>query len=116
LIEAEFGLQVTAIIRTAEQLHDVIAGNPFVGAADPSSLYVAFLTATPSDAGVRSFMDVVDRTGDEVRIVGADAYIRYANGAGGTKLTTAVWNKLGVESTARNWKVTNALAGLAAAH
>ena len=117
LIEDEFGLTVTAIMRTAKQLGDVCANNPFLtGEPDVSPLAVAFLGAAPATAAGQAFMDVVARTPDEVRLAGAHAYIRYANGAGTSKLTVPVWRKLGVESTARNWKVTNALAALAAGH
>ena len=117
IVADEFGLSITAIVRTAAQLASVCAANPFVpDVVDTSSLYVAYLAAAPDRASTERFSAIVARTADDVEIVGNHAYIRYANGAGTTKLTTSVWSRLGVESTARNWKVTTTLAELAAAH
>lgn len=116
VLRAEFGKPIVAIIRTAKQLASVCASNPFLPAeADTTTLYVAFLTAEPSAADLATFMTSVDKTADEVRVVGTHAYIRYASGAGRSKLTTATWKRLGVDSTARNWNVANKLAELAAA-
>jgi uncharacterized protein (DUF1697 family) len=117
LIEAAFGLSITAVVRTAAELAAIGRANPFVDAdtSDISQLSVGFLAAKPSAAAVQAFL-AAPIGGDEVHIDDCEVYIRYAVGAGTTKLTTGVWNKLGVAMTARNWNVTTALARLAAAH
>ncbi|MEO6123748.1 MAG: DUF1697 domain-containing protein [Ilumatobacteraceae bacterium] len=116
VIRDEFDKDVIVVIRTAEQIAGVCAGNPFLPSEqDASKLYVNYLSGEPTAAATATFMAAVAKTPDEVQIVGAHAYIRFANGAGTSKLTTAVWKKLGVDSTARNWNVTNKLAELAAA-
>ncbi|MCU1388370.1 MAG: hypothetical protein JWL72_1708, partial [Ilumatobacteraceae bacterium] len=117
LIESAMGLTITAIIRTAAELTAVSTSNPFVDAhtTDISKLYVAFLDAAPKKAAVEAF--VASSMGDdEVHVDGREVYIRYAVGAGTTKLTTGVWNRLGVPMTARNWNVTTTLARLATEH
>lgn len=117
LIESAMGLTITAIIRTAAELAAVSASNPFVdhGTEDISKLYVAFLDSKPTKASVEAFM-ASSIGGDEVLVDGREVYIRYAVGAGTTKLTTGVWNRLGVPMTARNWNVTTTLARLAMEH
>lgn len=121
VLQDEFGKSIIAIMRTAKQLAAVCAANPFLStapAADPDELkrlYVNFLSAKPSTADIRTFNVAVDKTPDQVQIIGTHAYVRYANGVGTSKLTTSVWNRLGVDSTARNWNVTSKLAELAAA-
>lgn len=115
LIADHFGLSITAVIRTAAQLADIAASNPFVDEAetDITKLHVAFLDGTPAVAAVREF-EKAPIAGDKVVVRGSEVFIRYVVGAGTTKLTGPVWKRLGVELTARNWNVTTKLAALAA--
>ncbi|MCU1401116.1 MAG: hypothetical protein JWN62_4225 [Acidimicrobiales bacterium] len=117
LIESAMGLRITAIVRSAAELTAVTTSNPFVDhdTRNISKLYVAFLDAVPTKAAIEAF--VASSIGDdEVHVLGREVYIRYAVGAGTTKLTTGVWNRLGVPMTARNWNVTTTLARLATEH
>ncbi len=118
LITDRLGLTITAIMRTDSQLRSVTQSNPFIAGRHPddsSRLYVGFMDAHPAAAAVDAFtMSLIGA--DEVRVVGTEVYIRYAVGAGTTKLTAGVWNKLGVAITARNWNVTTDLARLATNH
>ena len=115
LITKHFDLSITAIIRTAAELRAVTCSNPLLSeteAADITKLHVVFLEAAPATAAVKKFL-AAPIGDDVVRVVGREVYVRYASGAGTTKLTGSVWNRLGVASTARNWNVTGALADLA---
>lgn len=116
LILEEFGLAITAIVRTDRQLAAVTSVNPFLpDEADLAKLHVAFLDARPTEAAVDAFAAAAAKAGDdEVHVGGNEVFIRYVNGAGRSKLTATVWNKLGVAATARNWNVTTKLAELAA--
>lgn len=118
LIVEEFGLAITAIVRTQQQLAAVTTANPFLpGEADLAKLHVAFLDAEPTRVAADAFVAAAAKAGDdEVRLAGREVFIRYSNGAGRSKLTATVWKRLGVDATARNWKVTANLAELAASH
>ncbi|MCU1395956.1 MAG: hypothetical protein JWM34_4384 [Ilumatobacteraceae bacterium] len=119
LIHGSMGLTIDAVIRTAAELEAITRSNPFVpDPAEPgdiSKLYVMFFDEKPAAADVEAFLDA-PRGDDEVHADGREVYIRYAVGAGTTKLTTGVWKKLRVPGTARNWNVTTTLARLAAEH
>ncbi len=120
LITENLGLSITAVIRSADLLAEVCSSNPFLVASGAdgqvTKLHVAFLEASPTPAAVAAFESAAASTGDEVSVIGDDVFIRYAKGAGVTKLTPTVWRNLAVQATARNWTVTNKLAELAAAH
>jgi uncharacterized protein (DUF1697 family) len=48
--------------------------------------------------------------GDEYRVIGREIYLRLPSGMARTKLTNAYFDsKLGVTSTARNWRTTTKL-------
>lgn len=115
LIHDGLGLTITAIVRSAAELCAVTTSNPFIAAAsDPKQLYVGFLSAAPSADAVKAF-DAMSFGDDAFEVVGREIFLRYANGAGSTKLTnTVIEKKLGVHSTSRNWNVTTKLAELAA--
>ncbi len=115
---APIGLAVTVVVRSAAELARVVVTNPFLAAdnVDPARLHVAFLTSTPTADAKQRFLAAADLCDDEVVVAGSEVYISFARGAGSTTLTPAIWNKLGVQATMRNWNVTRALADLAASH
>lgn len=116
LIHDTMGVAIDAIIRTAGELDAVTRANPFATAeVDTARLGVGFLDAQPPAQAVAAFC-AAPIGDDEVCVEGREVYIRYAVGAGSTKLTAGVWKRLGVPFTARNWNVTTTLARLAAEH
>lgn len=111
-ILATFGLTVTVILRTAAELAAVIERCPL---PEHEHLYVTFLAGAPSPEGIERLM-AFQAEHEEVQVLGQEVYIIYREGAGRTKLTNAVLEKrLGVASTARNWRTTTKLAELAGA-
>ncbi len=110
-IRRRLGLNVRVVVRTAAQLAQVVAGNPFAAdGIDPGKLHVAFLAESPDRARVRALeAKPVER--DELRVVGQHVYLHYPSGYGKTKLTNAYLEKqLGVAATTRNWRTTTKLA------
>ena len=105
-----FGYTAPLVLRTTEELRAVIATNPYLALDAPEdSLHVMFLTATP-DAGAVKKLDPDRSPGDEYRVIGREIYLRLPNGMARTKLTNAYFDtKLGVTSTARNWRTTTKL-------
>ena len=117
LLRDRFGLtQNHVILRAPGALSDVIATNPFSDAADkrPNLLHVAFLDGDPRD-GAAAALEAWE--GPECgRLDGRHAYLDYENGAGRSKLTPAVLDRMfGVRHTSRNWNTVQKLAEMAAA-
>ena len=113
-IEERLGLDIAVVVRTRAQLAKVARTNPLAGPkVDEKTLHVAFLAETPSRARVRE-LDPGFAAPDALHVAGRQVYLRYANGAGRTKLTnTVLERRLGVAATTRNWRTVAALAELA---
>jgi uncharacterized protein (DUF1697 family) len=110
-IMSVLGLDVRVLIRTRDELRDVIGRNPF-GREYIDQLYVAFLSAATGNPP----MDALDKLKDEREhfvISGKEIFIYYYNGAGTTKFSNAALEKkLGAVSTMRNWNTVNQLAAM----
>lgn len=106
-IEARFGYRVPAILRTAQQLRDVISGNPFRHAED--ILHVMFLADRPTAAKIAS-LDPNRSSPDAFIVRGQEIYLQLPNGTARSKLTNAWFDsKLGTVSTLRNWRTVTKL-------
>ncbi len=115
-INEEFGHTVPVILRTAEQLGAVIAGNPWLKRKKPlESLHVGFLSTTPEKALVAA-LDPKRSPTDEFIVVGSEIYFHFPNGLGNSKITSA-WldSKLKTVCTVRNWNTVLKLHALSAA-
>jgi len=118
-IEGAFGFPVPVMLRTAEELERTAASCPFteeeVKAAEASSeaesLYVAFLSAPPSEAGIAR-LEPYKQENEAYRIEGREVFLLFHNSVRSSKLAVHL-SKLGVPSTVRNWKTVNKLAALA---
>ena len=120
-IAARFGFRPAVVFRTADEMADVAASNPFLrrgGAgteADVKALHVAFLADRP-DPRRAAGLDPARSPGDELHLRGREVYLRLAAGAGQTKLTNAyLESTLGTPSTLRNWRTVLKLAELSGA-
>jgi len=109
-IEERFGLRVPVLLRSAQQLRDVISNNPYHHAGKPEDyLHVVFLADLPSAAKAAA-LDPDRSPPDEFIVRGQEIYLHLPNGAGNSKLTNAWFDsKLGTVSTARNWRTVNKL-------
>ena len=104
-IEKKFGFRPEVILRTASELRDVIARNPFAKrrGIEPSKLLVTFLA---SDPGTETRKKVLGIKADpeELQIDGREVYIYFPNGMGRSKLPWAAIGKmLKTTGTGRNW-------------
>jgi len=103
-IRRTFGLDITVLVRTREQLGRVQGANPFLARRrDPATLHVTFLASRPSAAVTRS---LPTRSGpDELEVHGREVYLWCPNGYGRTKLTnTWIEQRLSTRATTRNWR------------
>jgi uncharacterized protein (DUF1697 family) len=115
LVEHEFGVETSVMVRTAGALAKVAAANPFATrGADPRQLHVAFLKKAPTAAASRA-LGTHEFGDDDFVVRGAEIFLRYPHGVAGSTMSTPVFEKtLGTPGTVRTWKVVTRLAELAA--
>jgi uncharacterized protein (DUF1697 family) len=113
MLAESFGLSVPVVVRTAEELQSVLAGNPYLAAeSDPTKLHVTFLAEQPDR---RATVDRPVGAGkDTFEVAGRDVYLHCPGGYGRSKLTNDFFERrLGAPATTRNWRSVVALAELA---
>jgi uncharacterized protein (DUF1697 family) len=114
LIAERFGFDVDVIVRTAEELAEVVARNPLAEVAvDPKRYQVSFLEAEP-DPAVLERIAALKAEPERLVAIGRELYAWHPDGIGRSKL----WNKLagtglGVRATARNWTTVTTLLEMA---
>jgi uncharacterized protein (DUF1697 family) len=104
-IAARFGYRTPVVLRSAEQMTQLIQNNPFLkSATDPNTLHVMFLADRPS-AALAKGLDPERSAPDRYTLIGQDIYMQLFSGVSGTKLTNAYFDsKLATVSTIRNWR------------
>jgi uncharacterized protein (DUF1697 family) len=105
-LEAFAGKPVSALVRTAAEMAQVLADNPFPKAAPNRTMAVFLDRAPPADtlAGIRGQRD------EEIRLGRREIYIHYGQGMGSSKLVVAAAKS----GTARNMNTVATLARMAA--
>jgi uncharacterized protein (DUF1697 family) len=104
-LETYAGKPVGVLVRTAEEMAQVLADNPFPKAAPNRTMAVFLDRAPPADtlAGVRGQND------EEIRLGRREIYIHYGQGMGKSKLVIAAAKS----GTARNMNTVAVLARMA---
>jgi uncharacterized protein (DUF1697 family) len=108
-ISRKFRYTIPAIIRTTEDVREIISANPFSGEEnfDPARLAVILLYEYPRNEQIEKVRDV-KYPPDKFKIIGREIFIYCPNGFGKTKLYTNFFEKkMAVIGTARNWKTIN---------
>lgn len=103
---------VDVLVRRAEELSAVAAGNPFLAeGADPSALYVTFLKSAPPNEGAGQSRGAV---GQDAFVFGERAvYVHCPGGYGRTRLNNGFFERLtSVRATTRNWTTVTQLRDL----
>ena len=104
-IQRKFGFRPDVVLRTAAEMRDVIARNPFAKrrGIEPSKLLASFLASDPGEEA-REKVRQMKCDPEELRIEGREVYIYFPNGMGRSKLQWAGLGKmLGTQGTGRNW-------------
>lgn len=104
-IERQFAFRPSVVLRTAAELRDAIARNPFEKrpGIDPAKLLVAFLAADPAP-DAREKLLAIECAPDELRFSGRELYIYFPNGQGKMTLKWAHVDKaVKLPYTGRNW-------------
>jgi uncharacterized protein (DUF1697 family) len=116
-IEQRSGFGPEVIVRTRDEMREVVAANPFAGRRDlePATLLVTFLEKDPGKQA-RDKALAIKVHPEELHIVGREMYIYYPAGMGRSKLPAAAIGKaLRVTGTARNWNTVTKLLEMAEA-
>lgn len=113
-IERKFGFRLEVVLRTAEELRDVIGRNPFAGREEIefSKLLVTFLGTAPG-ADVRNAVLQIKPNPEELLLDGCELYIYFPDGSGRSKLVPALDKALKKSGTARNWNTVTKLLEMA---
>jgi uncharacterized protein (DUF1697 family) len=109
-IAERFGYKVPLVMRSADEMGQVIGNNPFLkrGVAE-QELHVMFLADLPVAGGVAN-LDPGRSAPGAFEVRGREIYLRLPNGAGRSKLTNAYFDsKLATVSTSRNWRTVTTL-------
>ena len=112
-IRKKLGHEVPVVVRTAEQMKKVVAGNPYSTRKDFENFsHVVFFADQFSPANIRQ-LDPERSPGDEFHCAACEVYLWLPNGAGKTKLTSAYLDKiLASVGTQRNWRTVVKLNGM----
>jgi uncharacterized protein (DUF1697 family) len=113
-IAGELGLETRVLVRTRDELADVIDRDPLAGVADnPKRYQVSFLSAEP-DAEVVRELGGVDVAPERFVVSGREIYTWHPDGIQRSKLNKVLSDRrLGVIATARNWNTVTKLLALA---
>lgn len=106
-IEKSFGFAPAVLLRSRQQLRDVIRKNPYVQGTE--RLYVLFLAHAPA-AGDVARLDPDRSPPDGFTVLGQEVYLHLPMGGARSKLTSTYFDKtLATVSTARNWRTVTTL-------
>ena len=105
-IAKDFGLEVDAMVRTGEEIADVVSADPLAGVAtDGAKSVVIFLSGEPDPAAVKS-LAAEDFAPEEFRVRGRELYGWCPGGLQKSPVVKALTERLTPPSgsaTARNW-------------
>ncbi len=112
-ISIQLGLSVPVVVRTAAELAEVVAANPFKSSReDLETRAVLFLAGRPPPAAIAR-LDPLRSPPDEFAVRGGEIYLLCPNGFARTKLSNDYFDrKLATISTGRNWRTVLKLAEL----
>jgi len=114
LIADRFGLDVDVVVRTRDELAEVVRRNPLGKVAtNPKRYQVSFLDAEPDPEVVRKLADLAVSS-EQLVAAGRELYAWHPDGIGRSKLWAGLAGRgLGVTATARNWTTVTSLLELA---
>lgn len=113
-LESKFGYRAEVIVRTSEDLREVIAKSPFAKRRDiaPNKFHVVFLPEEFS-AETKNAIAALQPDQEELRFGGRELYIYFPDGMGQSRFMPRVMRLLKNSGTARNWNTVTKLLGIA---
>jgi uncharacterized protein (DUF1697 family) len=114
-IDKQTRLPVPVIVRSAKEMADIVAQNPFLKqkGLDATKLHVTFLADAPKQPDIAR-LDRFAGTRDAYQLAKREIFLYCPINYGETKLSnTAIEKALGVSATTRNWNTVTTLAEMA---
>ncbi len=110
IVKSEFELTVPVIIRSSEELNNILSRLPFSEeeivraekSSDAESLYVALLTHNPFQENIEKLLHYKEEN-EKCEICGREVYLLFSNSIRNSKLASNLY-KLDASATVRNWK------------
>ena len=114
LIASEFGLDIPVVVRTREELAQVVGLNPLKEVADnPKRYQVTFLSCELKREQLKRLAELAAAP-ERLVAVGRELYSWHPEGVGRSKLWGRIAGAgLGVTATARNWTTVTTLLDMA---
>ncbi|MEO8265183.1 MAG: DUF1697 domain-containing protein [Ilumatobacteraceae bacterium] len=101
VVRSRFGLSISAVLRTHDELRAALAANPFEG-EEGTRMLIMFLSDVPAPDDV-VLLEPDRFLPDRFALIGSELYGLYPNGAGRSKMTLDYFEKrLHVRGTGRN--------------
>ena len=113
-ISTKLGLEIDVVVRTRDELADVVERNPLGDVAvNPKRYQVTFL-ADELDPAVLEKLEAVRHERERCVAIGREVYAWHPEGVARSKLWSALAGKgLGTTATARNWTTVTSLLAMA---
>jgi uncharacterized protein (DUF1697 family) len=113
-IAEQLQLEIEAVVRTRDELAEVVQRNPFGQVAtNPKRYQVCFLACAPDLAAVEK-LEAATVAPEQFKVVGREIYTWHPEGIGRSRLSAQLTSpRLGVTATARNWSTVTSLLALA---
>lgn len=114
LIAERFGFDVEVIVRTADELAEIVRLNPLADVVDnPKRYQVSFCDGEPDAAAVETAAGAAAPS-EKLVSIGRELYAWHPEGVGRSKMWTKLAGSgLGVCATARNWTTVTTLLEMA---
>jgi uncharacterized protein (DUF1697 family) len=114
LIAAELGLDIAVVVRTRDELAEVVRRDPLGDvAANPKRYQVSFLESEP-DAKALEKVSALAVDGERIEAIGREIYAWHPDGVARSQLWAGLAGKgLGMKATARNWTTVTTLLQMA---
>ena len=113
-IAERLGVETDVVVRTRDELADVVARDPFGDVVDQPKLYQVSFLAGELDAEASRRLEQLRADSERFDVSGREIYAWYPAGIQRSKLAQALAGKrLGVTATARNWNTVTKLLELA---
>lgn len=116
LIASDFGLDIDVVVRTRDELAEVVARDPLKDVADnPKRYQVSFLEAEPDPVVIEHIAELASPS-ERLVAIGRELYAWHPAGVARSKLWAALAGpRLGVTATARNWITVTQLLAISSA-
>jgi uncharacterized protein (DUF1697 family) len=105
-ISQTFGLSVKTIVRTSDELMEIINNNPFTKEQNVEfdKLHITLLSEEPEPTLV-SALNINKEKNEIFKVISREVYLYCPNGYARTKLNNTMFEKkLNTSATTRNWK------------